>query len=139
VGVQCASPISMGTLTSELKQVGQLTKEKKMDVSIEKIIIKIGKKEIALTKEEVNKLHSALDDLFGKETIVKHEYSHSPWYYTRPRYRDPYERWYIGDTICSSNQMTGLSSNGMFSTNASNTLKLDLNDPKWETSGFGDK
>jgi len=57
-----------------------------MDISIEKIVLKLGKKEIHLTVEEAKELHSVLKDTFF--------FSNPAW---QPWYRDtvhiPYVYW----------------------------------------------
>lgn len=57
--------------------------EKKKEVKVGKVIIEIGKREIALTIDEVRALKSALVELLG-EKQVHHHYNYND--YWRPRY-----------------------------------------------------
>jgi len=50
-------------------------------VTVEKIVLKIGKKELELSPEEVKELKEVLDKMFGDEKIVHYYYPHYPYYY----------------------------------------------------------
>jgi hypothetical protein len=50
-------------------------------VKVEKIVLKIGERELELSPEEVKELKEVLDKMFGDEKIVHHYYPHYPYYY----------------------------------------------------------
>ena len=63
-------------------------------VAVKNISFKLGKRSLTLTIDEAQKLKAALNELFGKEIIVKEEHHHHdshpiyPWYwkYDQPIY-----------------------------------------------------
>ncbi len=63
--------------------------------SIEKIVVKMGGKEVALSPKEARELHDILADLMGvpEKTIVERDHYMYPW---KPYY--PYSYW-VANTI----------------------------------------
>ena len=61
------------------------------EVSISKINIKIGKKEVELTPDEAKELQEILNETFGKKERV---YIPSPYPVVQPVYR-PYRYWEV--------------------------------------------
>lgn len=76
-----------------------------MDVKIDKIILKLGKREIALGMEEARDLFNALEKLFGSKVI---HVQHDNWYW---RYPYPAVTWCGGtsntsEVLCSTSGNT---------------------------------
>lgn len=77
-------------------------------VKIEKIILKIGTKELELGPEEVKELKEALDKMFRDEKIIYRYYPYYPGYYYAP-YPDPNGTWPPDQTftVASGNATVG--------------------------------
>lgn len=100
-----------------------------MNKAIKKIELDLGGKTVTLTPEQAKNLKDALDDLFGKEIIVKKEYIHDsfPVPYPVP-YREPLRPYWepvpYWDWRRDVPYYTTTSGNGISFNSVSNTLRL---------------
>ena len=67
-----------------------MEKSERWKPEITKIVVKLGDKPTELTIDQAKALRDALNELFGKDVIVKEEHHHHhhdwPWYWNRPIY-----------------------------------------------------
>ena len=82
-------------------------------VSVEKIVLKIGKKTLEMTADEVKSLKEALDKMFGSEKIVYRYWPNYPWTYTYSNGND----W----TVASTDDTVRIYSNSSTNTPAVST------------------
>jgi hypothetical protein len=79
------------------------------EVSIKKMIIQLGDRDIELKMEEAKKLQAALNELFGKEVVKeihhdRYRYPYWQWVYTAPNYTVTTPTW--GTNTVSGNSIT---------------------------------
>lgn len=56
----------------------------KTKIEVSSVTVRIGKKELTLSLDEVRDLRQALDKAFEKETIVKEIHHHNDYWWNRP-------------------------------------------------------
>ena len=81
------------------------------EVSIKKMVIQLGDRDIELKMEEAKKLQAALNELFGKEVIREVHHDRWPywqWTYIHPTYITNTPTWGT-NTVTSSMTTTGSS------------------------------
>lgn len=92
--------------------------EPERKIAVTKLVLQIGKKEIELSPEEAEKLHAALNELFGKEqapaqqTLIIKETQLLPQPYPVPY--NPAPIWYWNYPITISCQQTSSGNNWSF-------------------------